>query len=88
MRPARQMNDKAAIAAARAAGHAVATAHFADHSARALLYVVKALEASGQTPEAECQLQLRKLPAHLLGPVSSGIDARLRRVRIRVTADA
>jgi hypothetical protein len=83
---ARQMNDKAAVAAARAAGHAVATGHFADHSMGALLYAVKALKASGETPEAELELQLRKLPAHLLEPVSSGIGARVHRIRIRGSA--
>lgn len=43
---ARSVSDKAAIAAARAAGQAVATAHFADHSMGALLYALKAREAA------------------------------------------
>jgi hypothetical protein len=38
---AREVTEKAAIAAARAAGHAVATAHFADHSMGALLYALR-----------------------------------------------
>ncbi len=80
---ARQVSDKAAIAAARAAGQAVATAHFADHSMGALLYALKALEASGGASEPELELQLRKLPPHLLEPVSAGIGARLGGLGIR-----
>ena len=40
-----------------------------------------ALEASGAASdsELELELQLAKLPAHLLVPVASGIDARLKR---------
>src|SRR5881394_2649753 len=40
---AREMTSKSAIAAARAAGHAVATAHMADHSLGAVIYALKAL---------------------------------------------
>jgi hypothetical protein len=79
---ARQMKDKAAIAAARAAGQAVATAHSADHSMGALLYALKALEASGHTAESELKFQLAKLPDHLRGPVASGVNARLRSLGI------
>lgn len=74
---ARVARDKAAIAAARAAGHAVATAHAADHSMGALLYALKALEVSGDASQSELDLQLAKLPPHLLDLVSSGIHARL-----------
>ncbi len=77
---ARQVKDKAAIAAARAAGHAVATAHAADHSMGALLYALKALEASGARSEPELASQLAKLPEHLRSPVSSGVRARLPRL--------
>lgn len=83
---ARQMADPAAVATARAAGHAVATAHAADHSMGALLYALKALEASGQTSGEELEFQLQKLPPHLLSPVSEGIDARLQRLGIRGSA--
>jgi len=79
---ARRVTDKAATAAARAAGQAVATAHAADHSMGALLYALKALEASGHAFGPELESQLAKLPPHLLAPVSSGIDARLNRLGI------
>ena len=83
---ARQTNDKAAIAAARATGQAVATAHAADHSLGALLYALKALEASGAPSDPELELQIAKLPDHLRSPVSSGIYARLPRLGIRRVA--
>lgn len=76
---ARQMDDRAAIAAARAAGHAVATAHAADHSMGALLYAVKALEAAGRPSDAELRRQLGKLPDHLRAPVTEGVYQRLRK---------
>ncbi len=75
---AREATDKAAIAAARAAGQAVATAHMGDHSMGALLYAMKALEASGAASGPELALQLAKLPAHLLPAASEGIFARLK----------
>lgn len=79
---ARQARDKAAIAAARAAGHAVATAHAADHSMGALLYALKALEASGHPTEDELRQRLALLPEHLLEPVSAGVRLRLKKLGI------
>jgi predicted transglutaminase-like cysteine proteinase len=83
---ARAMTNKAAIAAARAAGHAVATAHAADHSMGALLYALKALEANGTPSGPELEVQLAKLPAHLLDQVASGIEARIRKLGIAAAA--
>ena len=83
---ARKVTDKAAIAAARAAGQAAATAHFADHSMGALLYVLKALEASGCASDSELEFQLAKLPEHLREPVSSGVEVRLQKLGIRAIA--
>ena len=79
---ARQTEDTAAAAAARSAGHAVATAHFADHSIQALLYVWKALEASGGPAGSEVESQLAKLPAHLRDQVSTALNVRLKRLRM------
>ncbi len=78
---ARQVEDKAAIAAARAAGHAVATAHASDHSMGALIYALKALELSGSSSEVEFQSQIAKLPQHLREPVTSGVVLRLGKLR-------
>jgi len=82
---ARRAKDKAAVAAARAAGQAVATAHAADHSMGALLYSLKALQASGRPLESELRLQLGKLPAHLRKPVSAGVALRLEKLGILMT---
>lgn len=79
---ARQARDNAAMAAARAAGQAVATAHSADHSMGALLYSLKALEASGRSSEAEMRHQLAKLPEHLREPVTAGVCLRLKKLGI------
>lgn len=83
---ARETTHKAAVAAARAAGHAAATAHAADHSIGALLYALKALEASGVASDTELDLQLARLPEHLRRPVSSGTACRMTRLGIRGTA--
>lgn len=82
---ARETTDKAAIAAARAAGQAVATAHFADHSMGALLYALKALEAAGYGSDSELQSQLEKLPDHLREPVASGVIVRLTKLGIKAS---
>lgn len=79
---ARIVEDSAAIAAARAAAQAVATAHFADHSMGALLYSMKALEASGICPDSEFEEQIRKLPEHLREQVASGVAFRAKRLGI------
>lgn len=76
---ARQAKDKAATAAARAAGQAAATAHAADHSMGALLYSLKALEASGSPSEAELRYQRAKLPEHLREPVALGVSIRVKK---------
>ena len=80
---ARSVSDKAAIAAARAAGQAVATAHFADHSMGALLYALKAREAAGLPSGAELKLQLARLPAPLRKPVTTGVTLRLKPLGIK-----
>jgi hypothetical protein len=74
---AREVVHTAAIAAARAAGQAVATAHFADHSVGALIYAMKALEASGISSDEEFDLQIAKLPKHLRDPITSGVSIRV-----------
>lgn len=79
---AREVKDLAAIAAARAAAQAVATAHFADHCMGGLLYALKALEASGSASDAELKSQLARLPVHLREVVSDGVNIRLQALGI------
>ena len=82
---ARGIINKPAIAAARAAGHAVATAHFADHSMGALLYTLKALEAAGFESDSELLSRLEKLPSHLREPIESGVSFRMAKLGIRAS---
>jgi hypothetical protein len=58
---ARQSPDPVAKAIARSVGHAVATAHMADHSIEAALYAQKAVKYLGKSVEAERQWQIEQL---------------------------
>jgi hypothetical protein len=65
---ARSASDAAAREAARSAGHAVATAHMADHELGAAAYAIKAVRLSSPPAaatlagERECQWQRERLP--------------------------
>lgn len=65
---ARSASDPAAREVARAAGHAVATAHMADHELGAAAYAIKAVRLASPESEAmaagerECQWQREQLP--------------------------
>jgi hypothetical protein len=50
---ARNLPDPIKTAVCRAAGHAAATAHMADHSIGAALYALKAVKLSGMSVEKE-----------------------------------
>jgi len=76
---ARTVMDSAAIAAARAAGHAVATAHAADHCMGPVIYGTKAREAAGRDAEAERVWQLKQLPVKLRQLVAYGLMRKTRR---------
>ena len=52
----------ASTQAARAAGHAVATAHMADHALGGALYALKCVKALGRSGDAERAWQLAQLP--------------------------
>jgi hypothetical protein len=64
---ARESSNSAAIAVARAAGHAVATAHMADHELGAAAYAIWAVMKSvskidvKQVAESECRWQQAQL---------------------------
>lgn len=73
---AREADHPAAIATARASGHAAATAHCADHSLGAAHYALKAVTANGGSPEAELSWQIARLPADLRGLVTSALETR------------
>lgn len=73
---ARSVTDKAAVAVARACGHAVATAHFADHCLGLPVYGLKAVQAAGGDVEAERDWQIEQLPAEVRELVVSAIQRR------------
>jgi hypothetical protein len=54
---ANESTDPAYIALARAAGHAVATAHMSDHALGAALYGLKVVKNTGGSVEAEREWQ-------------------------------
>ena len=58
---ANELNDKTAIAIARSVGHAVATAHMADHSLRAAEYALKAVRLADKSVEIERKWQDKQL---------------------------
>jgi len=62
---ASESSDPVTIAIARAIGHAVATAHMADHSLGAALYALKAVRAAGRSTDAEKEWQNEQLPPEI-----------------------
>jgi hypothetical protein len=54
-----------AAAVARSVGHAVATAHMADHSLGAALYALKAVKSAGKPTDAERRWQDERLPSEI-----------------------
>jgi hypothetical protein len=59
---ARESSSQTAIAVARSIGHAVATAHMADHSLGAAWYALKAVKNAGNSVEKERKWQDDQLP--------------------------
>ena len=59
---ANELTDPVFIAVARAVGHAVATAHMADHALGAALYALKAIKLSGNSIDEERKWQNDRLP--------------------------
>jgi hypothetical protein len=63
---ARKSSNPTSIAVARSVGHAVATAHMADHSLGAALYALKAVKSAGKSIDAERNWQNEHLPAEIM----------------------
>jgi hypothetical protein len=62
---ARESSGQASIAVARAIGHAVATAHMADHSLGGALYALKAMKFAGKSVVEEREWQMAQLPSEI-----------------------
>ena len=54
---ANELSDPKEIAVARSVGHAVATAHMADHSLKAAEYAIKAVKLAGKLIDIEIRFQ-------------------------------
>ena len=62
---ARESSNSTAIAVARSIGHAVATAHMADHSLGAAWYALKAVKNAGKSIDVERKWQDEQLPSKI-----------------------
>ena len=62
---ARESSNPTTIAVARSVGHAVATAHMADHSLGAAWYALKAVKNAGKSTDAERKWQDEQLPSEI-----------------------
>ena len=62
---ANELTNPASIAVARAVGHAVATAHMADHALAAALYALKVIKLSGNSVDEERKWQNEQLPLEI-----------------------
>jgi len=63
---ARESNNPITIAVTRSVGHAVATAHMADHSLGAALYALKAVKNAGKLIDIERKWQVEQLPSEII----------------------
>jgi len=62
---ANELSNPTSITVARSVGHAVATAHMADHSLGAAVYALKAVKNAGQSIDAERKWQNEQLPTEI-----------------------
>jgi hypothetical protein len=73
---ARESSEPTAIAVARSVGHAVATAHMADHSLGAAWYALKAVKYAAQSPDAERRWHDEHLPPEIKGLILTARKSR------------
>ena len=71
VRVANELTNPIEIAVARSVGHAVATAHMADHSLRAAEYALKAIKLAGISIDNERNLQNKLLSPAIIDLVLS-----------------
>jgi hypothetical protein len=62
---ARESSNETAVYVARSVGHAVATAHMADHSLGAAWYALKAVKSAGGSVDGEKKWQNEQLPPEI-----------------------
>lgn len=73
---ARESSNPTAIVVARSVGHAVATAHMADHSLGAAWYALKAVKNSDKSVDAERKWQNEQLPSEIRELVLTAREAK------------
>jgi len=74
---ARESANPISKAVARSIGHAVATAHMADHSLGAATYALKAVKFANKSINAEREWQNEQLPSEIRKLVLSGTKGQL-----------
>jgi hypothetical protein len=67
------LNNELEIAITRAAGHAAASAHMADHSLGTVYYGLKAVKISGGAVESEINWQIENMPNDIKKLVLEGL---------------
>ena len=70
---AREASNPTSVAVARSVGHAVATAHMADHSLGAALYALKAVKSASKSVDIERIWQNEQIPNKIKEIVLSAI---------------
>jgi hypothetical protein len=70
---AREASSPVTVAIARAVGHAVATAHMADHSLGPAYYALQAVKAADKSTEQERHWQDEHIPSEIRALVLSGL---------------
>lgn len=71
---ANELTDPVKIAVARSVGHAVATAHMADHSLRAVEYALKAVKLANKSIDKERKWQDKSLSHDIIDLILSTRD--------------
>lgn len=82
---ARGIADPVSQAVARSVGHAVATAHMADHCPGAALYALKAVRLAGKSVDSERkwqEAQLGKLPPAIVNLVIDTMETKKQGLKV------
>jgi len=82
---ARELTNPISVAVARSIGHAVATAHMADHSLGAALYGLKAINLAGKSvdDEKEWQMsQLQHLPTEIVELILTNFEVKAKSFKL------
>ena len=79
---ARESANSTFTAVARSVGHAVATAHMADHSLGAALYALKAVKNADKSIDIERKWQNEQLPSEIKGIVQTAMSMKEKAFKI------